>query len=83
MFGWCTMTAKDLRDWRYDKRLTQAQAAELMGYSLRQYVAFENRPGELSDRIDGLSRGAQRRAQNARHDPAHARKDERWRMIFP
>jgi hypothetical protein len=53
------MTSADLRAWRYDKRLTQAQAAKLMGYSLRQYVALEGKDGELSERIDRAFRGAQ------------------------
>ena len=48
----CAMTSADLRDWRYQKRLTQAQAAKIMGYSLRQYVVLENRPGDLHRRIE-------------------------------
>lgn len=45
------MTSEDLRAWRYDKRLTQVQAAKLMGYSLRQYVTLESRAGDLHQRI--------------------------------
>ena len=62
------MTSKDLRDWRTVKRLTQQQAARLMGYSLRQYVTIEGRSGQLSDRIDRAFRGAQ--AVLAEHDNA-------------
>lgn len=53
------MTSADLRTWRYDKRLTQVQAAKLMGYSLRQYVTLEGRQGELSERINRAFMGAQ------------------------
>ena len=53
------MTSQDLRKWRALKRLTQVQAARLMGYSLRQYVTIEGRAGELSDRINRAFRGAQ------------------------
>ena len=46
------MTAADLRAWRFDKRLTQTQAAEMLGYSLRQYAEIEARQDALPRRIE-------------------------------